>query len=542
MIKSIKLANSYPTTEVGFIAKDLSSIYNFEFNTNFGIVILNSFYEELLKDNTVKNRIDSLLQNINEKIDTTQVKEISETITNAIKSCDFSEKLKENLNDAYETLPWKSNVRANDLLDNPGHKVNLIGSTNYVTAPVIILGIEKSSIEEKIKEIYAHYFSIEEISYRLNSNIDKKFSIAIIIQKEESVSATALCCVNKTQQKESSLKVFTFPGTINIKDIENPDEEVKPDQYIIDRDTLKLISSVAGKQKFKNISENGENKRVECQINDFILNDAIIGEIARLTKKAGVLLEKKVQMIFTITDGQIKAMHVSNTIDLQKDYFDKIKIKINFLSGETEETNEIDEEPEETILKEDYEEEKEEFDRVEPNVDIINTPIETETKKLNNELEQENQDDPNTENSVVEQENQEEKTKEFAVEEEKETLHETTSQRKEEKKDYTNILDSNKPLNELMETTENTSEQLNSKEELVPQKEQSFEQKTENHKENANEQPSIQEESNITNSEPISLLDEPETKEKNILWDEEPEQKKESSEKEGKEDNDDFLI
>ncbi len=615
MIKSIKLANSYPTSEVGFVAKDLSGIYNFEFNTNFSIVILNSFFETLLKDNTVKNRIDSLLQNINEKTNANQIKEISETIIDAIQGCDFSEKLKENLDDAYETLPWKSSVSAKDLLNSPEYKINLIGSTNYVTAPLMLLGIEKKFLEEKIKEVYAHYFSVEEITYRINSDIDQKFSIAIVIQKEEQISASALCYIEKIRQNENIAKIFVFPGLINIKDIEKPDEEIKPDQYIIDKDTLSLRSSIAGKQKFKNASENGKYKRVECQINNFILNDAIASEIARLTKKASILLEKKVQIIFTITNNKINVMHVSNTIDLQKDYFDKTEIKIDFASGKAEETIDVDEEPEETILKEDYEKENnsetEKLDRIEPNTDKI--PNDSEGLESKEEEIEKIPDEPKTSIGDNTTENPENTTdnysqkslednnemQELAQEQEEETninnsesviqeitgttdnilnsnKHKNTSISGNQNLDTTtsnSILDlnSDKPLNELMQSSDDNKETETQDEtqQIESQEQESFNQNIEPNKELTEEeqkewiQEPIQGESNIANSEPISLLDEPEVKAESILWNEEPNKynnkniidksdnlltpkepkgKKKSDERGKQEDNDDFLI
>ena len=523
MIKSIKLANSYPTTEVGFIAKDLSSVYNFEFNTNFSIVILNSFFEELLKDNTVKNRISSLLQNINENTDIHQIKEISETITTAIEGCDFSEELKENLSDAYETLPWKSNVSAKDLLDSPEHKVNIIGSPDYITAPLIFFGIEKNSLEETIKKVYAHYFSVEEIIYRINSGINENFSIAVVIQKEEPVSVSALCYISKTKETKNQIKVYVFPGLINIKDIEKPDQEVKPDQYVVSRDSLKLDSSVAGKQTFKNISKNGEYKRVECQIKSFILNDAIASEIARLTKKAGVLLEKAVQIIFTITNDRINIMHISNTIDLQKDYFNKTQLKTDFVAEETkEETPEIDEEPEEEILKEEYEEQEEiseikDFDRVEPNSEDIASVPEPKAEETTTELESENQDIPKAEDFTIKENNKEQDEETPEIDEETNTPE--------------NVLDSDKPLSELMESAESTEEVVDEDIEMPENPE--AEDKTENQEEQKeeNQEP---EQTDITNSEPISLLDEPEEKAENILDNNESEEKQE--------DNDDFLM
>lgn len=320
MIKSIKLANSYSSKIVGFIAKDLSNLYNLGFKLEFSTIILNSLFEELIADNSIKNKISSLMQNLNKDSLIHEIKDACESIRKSILECTFSENLDEHISDAYETLSWGESSSAKDLLNEAKHRVDIIASPDYITIPIIYSGIDREKIREKIKEIYTEFFTYNEVIYRINSNIDHEFSIALLIKKEETFSASAFVYLDK---QSNLVKVFVFPGRLNIKDVINPDEEVKPDYYEINRDTLKLKNSLAGKQKFRNISENGEYKRIECQINNFILDDNAVIELARLTKKASVLLEKEVQIIFSITSNTIEIEHVSNIIDLQKDYVQK---------------------------------------------------------------------------------------------------------------------------------------------------------------------------------------------------------------------------
>jgi hypothetical protein len=431
MIKSIKLANSYPTSAVGFISKDLSNLNNLKFNTGFSIIILNDFFRNLIEENTINNKIYSLLNSITTETDISRIQEVSETIKHAIMNCQISEVLEDYLNDAYDTLPWEKIKTAKDLLNTPKHKLNIIGSPDYVTAPLIIIGIDKENLKEKIKQAYAHFFSTKEIIYRLNSNIDNKFSLALIMQKYEPFPATAISYLEKQTGK---IKIFVFAGALNLNDVINPDIDVSPDYYEIEKDTLKLKLSRAGKQKFKNIPNNGEFNRVECQINSFILNDAIAGEISRLTKKASVLLEKNVQVIFEISNTEVKIMHVSNILDLQKDYFLKTKqIETNRISliGEEEQEEIINDPDEDEIIN------KESYISEEKQITEENHIEETE--ELNGLKE------PQLEEPTQEQINQAEE------EIEKEELtQEQVVQPKPNGNEFENMIHSDKPLSELM--------------------------------------------------------------------------------------------
>lgn len=333
MIKSIKLANSYSTEEVGFLAKDLSNLYNNHMNVQFCTVILNKLFQTLIEENSIKNKIKGLLININKKTKT-EIKEISENIHKAITNCKFSDEMQESILDGFETLSWDQKFSANELLSKKQHRIDLIASPNYITKPVMIKGIEKDNVLEQLKNLYKKFFSYEEIIYRISSNIDNDFSIAVLMQKHENQPATAFAIPKKDPEKE--IRVYVFPGLINIKEVETPDRDVRPDYYLIDKDTLKLKKSIAGKQKYKNIVNDGVFLKQECQINNFILNDSIAVEIARITKRISSLLEKQIQVMFKIISNKLEIFHVSNLLDIQKEHYQKI---INFKDS-TEQTSE----------------------------------------------------------------------------------------------------------------------------------------------------------------------------------------------------------
>jgi len=321
MIKSIKLANAHSIKEVGLVGKDLSNLYNLKFNTDFGIILTSEFFNELINDNSIVNKLNSLLIE-SEKANNDEIKDISEKLIFAINNCEFSEKLKEEIMDAYETLSWDTNVSASDLLKEKKYRINLIASVDYITRPLILQNISKNNIEESLKKIFSFFVSYEELKYRLNSNIDNKFNISIIMKKENNITATAFATL--INQNENLIRVYVFPGCINFEELINSNQEIKPDVYTVDNDLLKIKSNIAGKQKFKTECNNGDYSRKECQINTFIINDVAVSEIARLIKKSGALLEKKVQGIFEITNNKILLTHISNILDLQKDYFFKI--------------------------------------------------------------------------------------------------------------------------------------------------------------------------------------------------------------------------
>lgn len=498
MIKSIKLANSCSVEQAGYIAKDLSNLYNLNMDVEFSVLILNSFFEEFIENNTIKNKLQSLLNNLNSNSDLRLIEEVSESIRETIANCEFTDELKEYVNDAYETLPWQKTQSAKDLLNEPRHKVDIIASPNYVTIPIIISNVEKELILEKIKEVYIHFFSKEEIIYRLNSEIDEKFSISLILQKYQDYNASAFCYPDKNL---GILKLYVFPGCINIKDMIKPDNEVRPDYYEIIRDTLKLKTSIAGKQKFKNTCSNGKYKRQECNITNFIIDDYAASELARITKKAGILLEKEVQIIFNISKDKLIIEHVSNVLDLQKGYYSKTKELIT-------KSNTIEELPTNSFVE-----------------DVENADENEEVKDFQEQEEIEKENDLAENNEEIEQ-----------------NIQETNEDYKESK--YSDdILSSDKPLSELMkeqpeqETEQNQEIELEEKEEYIeeqkdensndeldePEKEkinnnsedltEEIEDSQEEHSEE-NIETKEQDNNNILNAEPIDILNDSEKEQK----------------------------
>lgn len=505
MIKSIKLANSYTTEQVGYIAKDLSNLYNLNIDVEFSVIILKSFFEKLIEDNTIKNKIQSLLNNIDGNSDKREIEEIFESIAEAIINCEFSEELKEYINDAYETLPWQKTQSAKELLGNPQHKIDIIASPNYITAPLIISNIEKEQIFEKIKQAYAHFFTKEEIMYRLTSGIDEEFSISLIMQKHQDYNATAFCCPDKNL---GILKLYVFPGCININDMIKPDNEVRPDYYEIIRDTLRLRNSIAGKQKFKNTCLNGEYKRQECNITNFIIDDYVASELARITKKAGVLLEKDVQVIFNISENELIIEHVSNILDLQKEYYSRTKGLIK--KQETEETTNViadelesveDSEIKDPLMYNDIEQE----DNIEINNNKDPEDILTSDKPLSELMSEEKQEE-----NVELQDDDQELEQEDNIETSDENLEDTEKEGIDTEEIGTEEYKEN---NQDEESIEEPQEYKQGDLETEYQKENVEERGSEEVEDNLEQE--TQDDNDILNAEPINILNNSE-KEENV--------------------------
>jgi hypothetical protein len=484
VIKSIKLANSYSTQEVGFLAKDLSNLYNNHMNVQFCTVILNKLFQNLIEENSIKNKIKGLLININKK-NKTEIKDISETIQKAITNCKFSDEMQETILDGFETLSWDQKLSATELLSKKQHRIDLIASPNYITKPIMIKGIEKNNILEQLKNLYNKFFSYEEIIYRIRSNIDNDFSIAVLMQKHDNQPATAFAIPKKDSEK--AIDIYVFPGLINITEIERPSSDVRPDYYLIDKDTLKLKKSIAGKQKYKNIVNDGVFLKQECQINNFILNDAVAVEIARITKRISSLLEKNIQAMFKIISNKLEIFHVSNLLDIQKEHHNKIKTFQDVSENKEDDGADDDVCPdvEEFQTEEECDTKQEiETETYEPitkrnhelnnNPQIIDESIETkenetlvdaeknnEQEKSNNSLEHtQEHENKNTEINKIINTDQKETTEDL---EPPNDSNEFNTASKDQEMSYDDLMNSGKSLNELMQEkqilSQNTTEE-----------------------------------------------------------------------------------
>ncbi len=480
MIKSIKLVNSYITDEVGLIAKDLSNLYNQRFNVEFSIVFLSDFLDELISNNAIRTKITSLINSINQN-DLSSLNDISNSIMSSIMSCEFSDSQKEFINDAYETIPWDKKVNANQLLSSSEHSIDIIASPSYVTRPFIFPNINKENISETIKKLFAEFYSVSEIVYRINSNIPHEFYLAIIMQKSIDVIASAFSYVSEvlttTNKLQNLEKIFVFPGRINFDELNNTNSGIDPDFYLVLKDLLKIERSHAGKQKFKNIAKNGIYSHKSCQINDFILNDNAITEMARLTKKINAVLEKKCQIIFTISKNKITINHISNLLDYDKDYFLKTKLTTDNSSSESKcQTESINNE--ESVSSESRKDLNLEPDaNKSPNFTNSTIPMNNsddlninETEKINNNSEDE---EKNLNNTNINEIGKTDSKKEFNsdigsinknIESQKypnteEPINEEKNNIEQEPQE--DILQSEKPLNELMSAETNFSYEPN---------------------------------------------------------------------------------
>lgn len=207
-------------SKVGNKAKFLSLMKKDGFNIPNGFVIDSDSYDEIINLNKIDTKIEKLLKILSK----TNVREISEKITELFANITFNEQIKseiENKIDNNKLYAVRSSGTKEDLDD-----YSFAGQ--YET----FLNVSAGNVQEKIIECYKSMFSEVILNYLLNSNIDyKNLKMAVIVQEMVQSEYSGICfTINPTtgNDKEMIIEVGEGLGENIVSG------KVAPEQYYFD--------------------------------------------------------------------------------------------------------------------------------------------------------------------------------------------------------------------------------------------------------------------------------------------------------------------
>ena len=207
-------------SKVGNKAKFLSLMKKDGFNIPNGFVIDSDSYDEIINLNKIDTKIEKLLKILSK----TNVREISEKITELFANITFNEQIKseiENKIDNNKLYAVRSSGTKEDLDD-----YSFAGQ--YET----FLNVSAGNVQEKIIECYKSMFSEVILNYLLNSNIDyKNLKMAVIVQEMVQSEYSGICfTINPTtgNDKEMIIEVGEGLGENLVSG------KVAPEQYYFD--------------------------------------------------------------------------------------------------------------------------------------------------------------------------------------------------------------------------------------------------------------------------------------------------------------------
>ncbi len=279
--------------EVGYKALNISIIANEGFNVPPGFVITKNAFLNFLKENKLYEKVQKYLG----KVDEENISEISPKLMNLIMESDFPSKIQEEIIESYESLGFELNkLKITDLLSIKNSPMVAVRSS-YIkeidedVSQLTLLNIKgKNNLLEAVKKSWASLFNEDILRYGDN-DIDK-IANGVIIQKmiDAQVSGISFTFNPLTKNNSEILIKACFGYGIDI-------DKINPDIYVVKKDDLSVDDIKVNEQEYSITIEHAKNVNVKKPLKEKgkqqKLNNKLISEVARITKRIYEFLEKE---------------------------------------------------------------------------------------------------------------------------------------------------------------------------------------------------------------------------------------------------------
>ncbi|NPA38451.1 MAG: phosphoenolpyruvate synthase [Candidatus Nanohaloarchaeota archaeon] len=268
-------------------------------NVPNGFAITATAYRYFMKENGLIEKIKDVLKDLDTK-DVNNLRERGAKVRDLILHAEFPEKLKREIEEAYDKLSAQYNTEAVDVAVRSSATAEDLPDASFAGQQETYLNIRgKHALMDAVKKCFASLFTDRAISYREDKGFDH-FSIALSVGVQKMVRS----------DKGASGVMFTLDTETGFRDVvlinaayglgENVVQgAVNPDQYYVFKPTLKkgfkpIISKRLGTKEIKMIYTEDSMKptknveTTEKERNSYALNDDEILTLA----KWGMLIEE----------------------------------------------------------------------------------------------------------------------------------------------------------------------------------------------------------------------------------------------------------
>ena len=308
----VTFSNVYASdsSRVGFRAVDLAFIHGKKYLVPPSFVIPVDTFDEFVEMNGFKNKIGKLLSETTPDSYSTFYEEIRKLFL----SGDLPEDTEAELVEIYSTLSL--DVGDADKLVSRGDDpvVNIIPSHTYLVseddATGVILGIKGvKNFLKAIKLCWASIYHPGSMSYREDSKLGHDVSLGVIVQALVPADASAI-----GYEVDENIIVRPFFGVVDMGQI------VTKDEYILTKEYLRIEDSKKKHQEFKMLFDEGaivkhylKEKGLEAK-----MTEKEIMEIARLTKRLGILLKKPLRIFCSIKNLKVYVLLAASRIKVKE--------------------------------------------------------------------------------------------------------------------------------------------------------------------------------------------------------------------------------
>ena len=198
-IKFFKSINE--NDDVGGKGLSLVKMYKNKFNVPNGYIIISDVFDNFLKENNIKNKIQNIIDNCdinNEE----NLERSSKEILEIIYKCDISENVKKSIFEYYLKLNCRYVAVRSSATSEDGKDHAWAGQLETY------LNIDKNNIIESVKKCYSSVFSPRAIFYRIKNNDKSDIKVAVVVQEmiQSEVSGIAFS-INSTTSKKDEIVI-----------------------------------------------------------------------------------------------------------------------------------------------------------------------------------------------------------------------------------------------------------------------------------------------------------------------------------------------
>ncbi len=313
-IVSLVNADRAGADNLGYRASDLGILKEKGFMIPLSFIVSNEAFEEFMGENSLKAKVAAILSE----------KEPSEAfplIIALFQQGKMPKEIVDELVEAYESLAVESGSSASNIVSayEPS-PVLLVRSPNYQLPTEDNEGVLQNIkgrmlVVEAIKLVWATAYSPNSIAFRKKQGITD-FRMGVIVQKMRKTTQSAEA-YSKDEFDDKQLVVKSYSGLVDF------DQELMgKDRHCIHSNSLSITKAEINCQEYK-IERDFENedliKRPLLENSGKQnINDKMLSEIARLTKRAKSFIGRDIKVFYSLRDEYISMLYANRLVFQQR--------------------------------------------------------------------------------------------------------------------------------------------------------------------------------------------------------------------------------
>jgi phosphoenolpyruvate synthase/pyruvate phosphate dikinase len=307
-LKTLATVTPNELQAVGFRAQDLALLAQNRIETAATFVVLSSAFDELVRTNGLKYKIDYMLSHAQENVQSSLVNAYN-GVRKAMLEASFPPGFETELRDLYERITTPAAV-GELVASNERPPVRIIMSMNRHDDPenndTIIQNV--SGYDELLvglREAWALAYHPSQLGSRMREKFpESRMKIALLVQAMEKPFATChvYSCLPQDHHK---LYVQTYAGYPDLR------EKIAKEFYAVGKEGLRVIATQLGRQQSALEINAAKELTVTPLSVRFELPERDVIEVCRLTKKAERLLQTPVKVTFSVRDDLFEVLWVN---------------------------------------------------------------------------------------------------------------------------------------------------------------------------------------------------------------------------------------